>query len=401
MTGMRAPLAVVWFAFCMSVAVVGRAEDSLRPEIGTPLIAAQQLMKAQRYKEALDKVREAEGIAGRTPYENFTIERMRAAAASAAGDYATAAKSIESLIASGKLTADDQLKMMEALAGVYYRAKDYAHAASWLRQFQANGGNSAQLHTLLVQSLYFSGDYAAAAVEITASIADDERNGRVPPENMLQLLANCQSRTHDIQGYIGSLERLVEHYPKKEYWTDLIYRVRNKPGFPSRLDLDIYRLRRASSTLNDTQAYMEYAALALQAGFPAEARTIVEEGFQKKLLGIGTGADVARHKRLRELAARQAGMDSGSRTGSSDADGQVNDGYALVTQGKFNTGIALIEQGLGKEPQLKHGSEAHLHLALAYLQAGNKEKAIQVLKTLLANNDGTNDLARLWLLLAR
>jgi hypothetical protein len=395
----RAYIALGWFAVCMSVASVGHAEDSLRPEVGTPLLAAQQLMKAQHYKEALDKVHEAEGVAGRTPYENFTIERMRAAAAAATGDYGTATKSIESLIASGKLTADDRLKMMEALAGAYYRAKDYTHAAYWLRQYQASGGKDAQLHTLLIQSLYFSGDYAAAAGEITASIADDERNGRVPPENMLQLLANCQSKTHDTQGYIGSLERLVDHYPRKEYWTDLIYRLRNKPGFPNRLDLDVYRLRRASGTLDEAPAYVEYAELALQAGFPAEARMIVDEGFQKKLLG--TGSEASRHRRLRELAAREAGLDSASRIANANADGLVNDGYALVTQGKFNQGIAMMEQGLRKEQQLKHSGDAHLHLALAYLQAGNREKSIQVLKALLANNDGTNDLARLWLLLTR
>jgi hypothetical protein len=399
---MRACIAIAWLVFSVSMAAVGHAEDSLRPEVGTPLLAAQQLMKAQHYKEALDKVREAEGVAGRTPYENFTIERMRAAAASAAGDYETAAKSIESLIASGKLTADEKLKMMEALAGAYYRARDFSHAASWLRQYQVSGGSDAQMRTLLVQSLYFSEDYAAAASEIAASIADDERNGRVPPESMLQLLANCQSKTHDVQGYIGTLERLVEHYPRKEYWTDLIYRVRNKPGFPSRLDLDVYRLRRASGTLNESASYMEYAELALQAGFPAEARTIVDEGFQKKVLG--TGADAARHRRLRDLAARQAGMDSGlprHGTGNVNADGLVNDGYALVTQGKFNQGIALMEQGLGKDQQLKHSGDAHLHLALGYLQAGNKERSMQILKSLAASSDGTSDLARLWLLLTR
>ncbi|MGZ5252291.1 MAG: tetratricopeptide repeat protein, partial [Caldimonas sp.] len=37
-----------------------QAQESLRPEIGKPLQAAQELIKAQRYKEALGKVREAE-----------------------------------------------------------------------------------------------------------------------------------------------------------------------------------------------------------------------------------------------------------------------------------------------------------------------------------------------------
>jgi hypothetical protein len=41
--------------------------QTLRPEIGKPLQAAQELIKAQRYKEALAKVREAEAAARATP----------------------------------------------------------------------------------------------------------------------------------------------------------------------------------------------------------------------------------------------------------------------------------------------------------------------------------------------
>src|SRR6187397_3118298 len=73
------------------------AQETLRPEVGRPLQAAQDLIKAGKYREALGKVREAEAAGARNANETYLIERMRLAAASGAGDAETAARSFEAL----------------------------------------------------------------------------------------------------------------------------------------------------------------------------------------------------------------------------------------------------------------------------------------------------------------
>ena len=88
--------------------------------------AAQELIKAQRYKEALAKVREAEAVGARNANETFLIERMRIAAASGAGDVDTAARSFEALNGSGRVSAADKVRMVESIAVGYYRAQQYA-----------------------------------------------------------------------------------------------------------------------------------------------------------------------------------------------------------------------------------------------------------------------------------
>ena len=77
----------------------------MRPEIGKPLQAAQKLMKPGKHKEALAELRKLDNVGNKTANESYLIERVRAAAASSAGDYDTAARSFETLIASGKLSA--------------------------------------------------------------------------------------------------------------------------------------------------------------------------------------------------------------------------------------------------------------------------------------------------------
>ncbi|HEY9239486.1 MAG TPA: hypothetical protein VIP10_11655, partial [Burkholderiaceae bacterium] len=68
--------------------VVGGAQGQagMRPEVGRPLQAAEALIKSGKYREALTKVREADAVGGKSASENLTIERMRLAAASGAGD---------------------------------------------------------------------------------------------------------------------------------------------------------------------------------------------------------------------------------------------------------------------------------------------------------------------------
>ncbi len=376
------------------------AQESLRPEVGKPLQAAQELMKAQKYKEALAKIREADAVSGKTAYENYILDRMRGSAASGAGETELAAKSFEAVINSGKLPEAEQVKLMEAVAGTYYRAKEYGKAAAWAHRYFKGGGSSASMRTLLMQAQYLNGEYAEAAKAINDAVAADEKAGRTPSEEQLQLLANCYLKLNDKTGYANALEKLVVHHPKKEYWADLLARIQRKPGFSDRLSLDVYRLMFATGNLREGGDFMEMAQLALQAGLPAEAKKIVADGFAKGVLGSGAEAD--RHKRLRDLANKQTdddrkGLAEDEKTAASAKEGEalVKVGYAFVTNGDLDKGIAMMEQGIAKGG-LKRAKNAKLHLGMAYLQAGNRAKAVQVLRS-VGGTDGAADLARLWI----
>lgn len=384
-----------------SIAHATEQAATVRPEIGKPLQAAQDLVKAQKYREALAKVHETDAIGGKTPAETFTIDRMRAVAAYGAGDNETAAKSFEAVIAAGRLPAGDQLKYVQTLGGLYYRLKDYPKAITWLSRYLKEGGDDPKMRALLVQTYYLNNDFARAAQELRADLQADDKAGRTPSEDQLQLLANLAARQNDKAGYASALERLVAHYPKKEYWADLLNRVQSKPGYADRLALDVFRLKLASGQLRSAAEFMEMSQLALQAGFPAEAKKIVELGFQNGVLGSGPEAE--RHKRLQSLATKSAaddlktmGQGEAEAVKSKDGTGLVNLGFAYVGAGQFEKGIGLMEQGIRKGA-LKRPEDAKLHLAIAYLQADQKAKAIQMFKT-VQGADGTADLARFWVM---
>ena len=380
------------------------AQDAVRPEVGKPLQAAQDLIKTQKFKDALAKVRDADAVANKTPNESYLIERMRIAAASGAGEVETAAKSFEAIAATGRASGPDKVRMVESLAGAYYRAKDYAKAMVWSQRYFKEGGTSPAIRTLLIQSQYLSGDFSGAAKELTTEIQAAEKSATAPPQERLNLLLNAGTQMKDPNTTVYALERLVTYYPRKEYWVDLLSRMQRKPNFSDRLALDAYRLSLATGSMTAANDFMEMAQLALQAGLPAEGRQVVDKGFATGVLGAGTEGE--RHKRLRDLVTKKLEEDKAARAdvekqAAADKDGTalVNAGFNLVHNAQAAKGLPMMQQGIAKG-NLKRPEDAKLHLAIAHLIAGDGAKAQAVLKT-VGGADGTADLARLWALYAR
>jgi len=371
----------------------------LRPEIATPLQAAQELVRASKFDEALARIREADAVADRTPGEILAIDRMRGVAASGAGDIPTATRSFEAVVAAGGLEPADRARLTQALALLYFQGKDYPKAATWAARYLQENGTHADMRWLLIRAQYLADDWASAARELRADVDAGVKSGAAPPSDRLQLLASCYTKLGDNAGYVYALEALLAFHPKKEYWADAIRRVEAKPGFADRLTLDALRLRQATGLLGAGADYSVMAELALAAGLPAEAKRIADQGFASGALG--TGADADKQKRLRDTAAKQVAEDQKqlpqsvkAATAAPDGTALVNVGFVYVSDGQFDQGIALMEQGMQKGG-LRRPDEAKLHLAIAYLAAGQKAKAIAAFRD-VGGTDGTADLARLW-----
>ncbi|HSY28024.1 MAG TPA: tetratricopeptide repeat protein [Burkholderiaceae bacterium] len=375
---------------------------SLRPEIGKPLQAATDDIKKGKYKEALAKIHDAEAVSGRSSYENYMIDYMRASAAQGAGDNELAAKSYEAVINSGHVTGAAQTKIVQVLADTYYRAGQYPKAIVWISRYLSEGGDDPAMRSLLISAYYSNNEFARAAKEVSAQIQADEKAGRVPTEQQLQLLQSCALKLGDKAGYLSAVEKLAAYHPKKEIWVELLNKLENKPGYSDRLGLDVLRMRLAVNAVSTAADFMNMAELAMQAGYPAEAKKIIDTAYKSG--AFGTGTDAPRQKRLQDLTLKrladdvkampQAEADAGK---AKDGTGLVAVGYDYVTNGQFDKGISLIEQGIAKG-DLKHPDDAKLHLGLAYLQADKKAKALAAFKT-VQGTDGTAELAHYWTIL--
>ncbi len=255
------------------------------------------------------------------------------------------------------------------------------------------------------RAYYRVSDFENAARRLQMETTLAEKAAQPPSEETLRMLAECYERLDDITGQTWALEKLVTHYPKPRYWSQLIARTQRRQDFGDWLELDVLRLRRETGSLQGPDDYLSLATLALRSGFPAEASAALEQGFARGVLG--SGADAARQRGLRDEAARQAAelhraidgpqaaRDAGAATGG---EALVQLGYVYVTYGEYARGLPLIQAGLRKggidKPQ-----DAAMRLGIAYLRAGRNADALQTLSTVTGVH-GAADLGHLWYLYA-
>ena len=375
---------------------------SLRAEIGKPLQAAQEAVKAGNYKDALARLAEAEALPGITPYEAYIIQRLKAPAAFGAGDLPTATTLFEAVLVSPLLPAAERPAMAETTVKLLLQQKEFARAAAQMKTYLADGGTSAEVRKLYPQVLSVLGDHAGVLRELGPQLAADEAAKRATPEATLRLLAASQSASKDMPAYITTLEKLASGTGKPEYWSELIARTARRDGFADeRLRLDVYRLRRAVGVALDVGELGDMAFRAQQVGLPAEAQALLDEGFAAGMLGLAQDANAAADKKLRETATKAAAQDraalaegEAAALKAKDGNAAFSLGLAVSATGAHERALALMTQGQAKGG-LRRPDEAMLHLGVAQWRAGKADDALRSFGA-VQGSDGAADLARLW-----
>lgn len=378
--------------------------DAVRPEVGKHLRDASNLLKGGKAKDALAKVRDAEGVAGRTAAENNAIEGMRFSAAMQANDPDTMARAFDALKGLGRLGGPQQLQYMEALAGTYLRAGNGAKALEWSNKYFAAGGSSATMKQVQTQAQLKSGDMGAVLKDTLADVQADEKAGRTPSQDKLNLLLYAADKKGDNSAAAMATEKLLNYYPRKELWAQVLGSLQSRKGFSDRFSLDVYRLKLATGNLNKADDYIEMAQLAAQAGYPEEGKTVVDKGLSANV--VGQGADGAKAKRLSDFLGKKIAEAKAALPEAEKAANDAKDGNALVSlglgyafRGEAAKGVKLIEQGIAKG-SLKRPEDAKLYLGMAQSMANDTGKAQATWRT-VKGTDGAADLARLWIIQSR
>lgn len=378
------------------------AQESVRPDLYKLLDpkVVQPLMTAKNYAQVGTLIAQAEAFPNRTAYEDYIINRMKLAHASATNNDAGAIAALEAVTSSGRLTPQEQETFLQALGNYYFNGKNYAKAIATYERFGKEVGKPELVKSALIRAHYLSGDYAKTVEMVGKDLEAMEQAGKVPSEEDLRLYASSANKVKDDAAYIKGLEKLVSYYPEDDLWADLLGRLQSRKSYDMRLQADLYRLLSTVSKTMGADEYVELAELDLASGIPTEAKTIVDAGFQAGILG--TGPQAANHKKLRDRANKGAADDAkniasgeaGARK-NKDGIGLVNLGYAYVTMGQYDKGISLIQEGIAKGTRRQE--DAKLRLGVAYAKAGKKDEAIKAFQS-VKGDQNLNDLARYWIM---
>jgi len=377
------------------------ATDTVRPELFKLLdpAAVQPLMAEKKYADVQARVTQADALPAKTAFETYVLDRLKISLGSATGNDAMTIGALEAVIAAGRLPPQDQSEFILALGNFYYNAKNYPKAIEWMKRYESESTTPLKVRASLIRAHYLGGDFATAKTLLLPLIADAEKAGQAPSLEDLRLLGSAAFKLKDNPTYVMALEKLVALYPSDEHWTDLLHRLPSKPGYSQALDIDVFRLEAVTVKTMEPELYVELAELALTAGFPTEAKNALDAGYAAGVLG--TGANGAKHKQLRDRANKNAADDvkniaagEASAAKAKDGAGLVNLGYAYVTMGQFDKGIALMEQGMARGIT-KRADDYKLRLGTAYAKAGRKAEALTTFGS-IKGADGLGDLARYW-----
>ena len=388
------------FAASAPASAASQPDNAVPAAFAVPFNAAQDLLKAGNAAGALAKLKELEALPDQTPYEKYLVLRVKAPAEYSVNDNAAASVDFEALLANPLLPPEDRPLMLKFVAEILYTGEQYPKAAVALQRYIDAGGNDPQLKELLPQAQYAAKDFPAAAKGFRAEVDAAIAAGRVPPDKLLRFMVSAYLGEKNDAGYLYGLELLAMHYPKPDYWRELIGRAREVDNFSDRLTLDVYRLKAQLLGRVDDRERVNYAAIAARAGYPGEAKKVLDDAFANKPF---TGADLADANRLRAEVNKSAAGDVAQTAVNEKAALAAKDGNALVAQGLLETtqdnagkGADLIAQGIARGG-LRQPEEAKLHLGYAQVRAGRDADAMKTFQSVTGGN-GVSSLAHVWIL---
>ena len=371
--------------------------EAISARVGEPLQQAQQLAASGKWSDAMAKVKQAAALPNKTPAEENNVNEFMAYIALNSGDYTTAANAYEATLPAISNDKAALQKRLLTITQLHYRAKNYAKVNEFGQRYSKEFGNSLDIQQLLAQSAYLQKNYALAETSSMALIQQAQKSDQKVQEDWLKLLLSSQQEQGKNTEASATLEQLLRDYPSQAYWQDMFSRLRHTP-LNEQQTLETLRLKQRVGAFlpND---YIDFSELALSQNLPAEAKTTLEQGISKGILGKEPNS--AREQRLLKLATQHNNEDLASlaaleKAAAARVDGEADSrlGDMYVSQGNYGSALKSLQQAL-KKGKLKDADATLLHLGIAKFGLGQKAAAAAHFNS-LSNHARYGQIARLW-----
>jgi len=373
-------------------------------KVGKILKDVQEDIKNKKYSDAITKLKDADGTAGKTPYDQHAINDMLGFCYAHTSDYTGAAKAWEAELDDGFTTATDQNQRIRALSVLYYQLKNYDKAIEFGQRALKGGFGDAETSKLIGQAYYLKGDWKDTLKFEEGLVDASIKAGSNPSNESLQLVLSACVKLEDTVCQTKTLEKLVTYYPKPEYWQNLLFSLMKETANSDSNTLQAYRLMSEVDVLKSADDFIEMAQLAMDAGSPGEAQKALQRGFDKNVFADQRNKDKA--QRLLEKAKTKAAndqptLDKISKEADAAPTGTKNAamGLAYLGYGQYDKAVDQYAKAVTKGG-LKSPAETQLMLGIANLKAGHKEEAVKAFKA-VKGDPILERLDSLWILRAR
>ena len=207
-------------------------------------------------------------------------------------DQAGQAAAIEAMLASGRVAQQDQARLYRALSGLYTNLKQPERASAALQRLGQLEPNSTDVILLQAEADARANKHGEAVAGIERAIAAEKAAGRAVPENWYKRALRFAYEAKRQQDTMRVGQALLAAYPTPENWRDVLTIYRQQANLDKAAETDLLRLLRAAKAMKGESDFYTLASNLNNAGFPGEAKAVLDEGGQAKL--INTNKDFFR-----------------------------------------------------------------------------------------------------------
>lgn len=405
LSSVAAILAVSALGLGFSVTASAQSEEcsgkkaAISKHLKDPMTAAFDAVKVQNWQEVINQAKVAQADAKpKNVFDEYWVHKLLASGYYGLKQYNEAATELETITDSPCMSEADRTENLKLITQVYYQLDNYPKVIDFGNR-ALKAGASPELAVYVGQAHYLTNDFKSAKSVMEEVVSKLEAEGQTPGEQNLRIIHGACVQMQDLDCASKQAEKLVRHYPKVEYWKELINSLMT-PNTTDNQMLNVMRLALHVDAMTHSDQFSEMATLAMNAGLPGEAEAALDKGLNKQMFKDARAAEARR--RLEEAKASAAtdkaslAKQEASAKANAQGNADVKLGAAYLSYGDAPKAIEAINRGIGKGG-VRNADEAGILLGIAYLKSGNKEEAAKAFKTV--NKDPTlARIAQLWLL---
>jgi tetratricopeptide (TPR) repeat protein len=299
---LSAALAIAGYAGLAGALLVipatAQAQQKVSAKVGVPLKAAQDAIQKKRWDSALGKIKEADGTAGKTAYDQYKINELLWYVYLQQGRNADAARVLEGQLASAQMPGSEKVPRTKTLAQLYSRSGNFAKASQVANEYLKSVPGDKDMQLLVANAAFQQKNYKAAIAAADRIM----KGGGTPSQDLLQLYLRSNYELNDTAGTARALDMLLRYYPSPDTWARVLDGYFKVTKSDHEL-MALYRLAEDVGVLKEPRQYTDMTQALVIGGFGLEAERIMQKGIEGNIFA---GDDMTRAKRTLEAASRKA-----------------------------------------------------------------------------------------------
>lgn len=325
----------------------------------------------------------------------YVLARLELDIAIGSGNRAAQGDAISKVLETRRASADEQAELLRQYAGIAYDRGDLNAADGSLTRALQLAPEDPEILIMLAQLNRNRNNTPQALGFFQRATRAAATTGRRFPENRYRVALAMAEQSGQRPVALEIARNYIAAYPSPGNWRDALIVFRTVGAIDPNQAIDVWRLMRASGALAGERDWIAAAQAFDQAGLPAEAKAVLEEGTRRRMLSASDAAPRALLGAVTTRATRERGTLTGQMTQARAATATATQARtvadALLSHGRHAEAAEFYRLALGRVGEDPGLLNTRLGIALA--MAGQRAEAEAALR---AVSGPYAELAALW-----